>query len=87
MNKLQRINATQARNNFFNLLRKSYLEKQSFLVEKSNIPMVYIVPATSDNNIQKNQLAILKKAQKLRNSMKQTPDSVSLLRKMRRYGQ
>ena len=48
MKQAQRISATQARNNFFNLLNQSFLEKQSFIVEKSKIPMVCIVPVTTE---------------------------------------
>lgn len=93
MNNVQRIKATEARNNFFHLLKKSYLEKQTFLIEKGDIPMVYIVPTSEDifkrdSTFQevKKQLKILKKIEKIHQSMKVTSNSVSLLRKMRRHG-
>lgn len=47
MEEAQRIGATEARNNFFKLLRESFLEKQPFLIEKGKIPMVYIIPVTA----------------------------------------
>lgn len=86
MNKIQTIGATQARNNFFNLLKKSYLEKQTFMIERGDIPMVYIVPATIVDIDERDQFSVLRKAKKLRDSMPLTADSVSLLRKIRRYG-
>lgn len=92
MNNVQRIKATEARNNFFNLLKQSYLEKQTFLIEKGDIPMVYITPIDklnfkreAESDIKKN-LRLLKEIEKFRNSMKKTSDSVRLLREMRRYG-
>jgi hypothetical protein len=44
MSQLRTINATKARNNFFELLKESYLQDQAFLVEKGGIPMVKILP-------------------------------------------
>lgn len=92
MQNIQRINATKARNNFFNLLKKSYLENKTFLIEKGEIPMVYMVPVdfsvTKDSlaSKQDQQLRLLRKINKFRNSMKQTNDSVGLIRQMRKYG-
>lgn len=90
MQNIQSISATKARNNFFNLLKKSYLEKKTFLIEKGEIPMVYMMPVdlvVSEKESKENkQLELLKEINKFRNKMKQTSDSVRLLRKMRRYG-
>ena len=44
MVQVQTINATKARNNFFGLLKASYLQDQTFLIEKGGIPMVKILP-------------------------------------------
>jgi len=44
MKQVQVIKATEARNNFFELLKLSYLHEKSFLVEKGGIPMVKITP-------------------------------------------
>lgn len=86
------INATQARNDFFNLLRESFLEKQSFIIEKGKIPMVYIIPASEGNWEQRltagrtKDRQLLRNLEKLRGAMKKTADSVKLLREMRMYG-
>lgn len=47
MDEVKRIAATRARNKFFEILRKSYLEKQIFLIEKGGIPIAYIIPTTA----------------------------------------
>lgn len=92
MQNIQRINATKARNDFFNLLKKSYLENKTFLIEKGEIPMVYMIPVDfsvkkdSPTFEQDQQLILLKKINKFRNSMKQKGDSVRLIRQIRRYG-
>ena len=89
---IQRISATQARNDFFNLLKKSYLEKIPFLIEKGEIPMVYMIPINHSSMNKKNifqnkaQEKLLYKLNKFKNSMKETSDSVILLREMRRNG-
>jgi len=88
----QRINVTKARNNFFNLLKESVLEKQTFLVEKGEIPMVYLVPVSEmelngdfsyGNNT---MIQLLKRLKRFRSSMRVTSDSVKLLREARKYG-
>ncbi len=48
MENTQRIGATKARNNFFQILQDSFMNKKPFLVEKGKIPMVYIIPVTAD---------------------------------------
>ena len=53
MENTQRIGATKARNNFFQLLQESFMNKKPFLVEKGKIPMVYIIPVTADLNAKK----------------------------------
>ncbi len=86
---MKRINATKARNNFFQILNESYKENKTFLVEKSDIPVIYIVPATKDlleKSKEDRQLAILKKIRKFRKSLSPTSDSVKLLREIRRHG-
>jgi len=85
MSNIQVINATKARNDFFNLLEKSFLKKRSFLIKKSNIPMAYIVPINVVEDQKESQLALLERVRKLRESMTPTTNSTSLLRKMRRY--
>jgi hypothetical protein len=47
---IKRIPVTKARNNFFKLLKKSYLENQVFLLEKGGIPLAYISPAQRAEN-------------------------------------
>jgi len=86
MKDIQAVNATKARNDFFNLLQRSYLEKQTFLIKKGNIPMVYIVPVNAVESQEKKQLVLLNRIKKLRNSIRQSSDSVSLLRKIRQHG-
>jgi len=89
MKQLQRINATQARNDFFNILNRSFLEKQSFLIEKSKVPMVYIIPASvalDGFSEQGHNLLLIDSLDKLRNTMKETSNSTKLLRQMRRHG-
>lgn len=86
MEQIERINATKARNRFFELLKKSFLERRSYIVEKGQIPMVYIIPFTTDGANQKETEAVLAGLKKLRRSMTRTSDSVALLREIRKYG-
>lgn len=89
---IKRINATRARNEFFNLLKESVLEKQTFIIEKGEIPMVYMVPVSEiglDRNLNygsNDMMQLLKRLKRFRSSMKMTSDSVKLLREARRYG-
>jgi len=90
---LQIIKATEARNNFFSLLKKSYFKKQNFLIEKGGIPMVYMVSVNgglsqkqAKTSKTKKNLRLLAAMEKFQKNMKKTSDSVLLLRKMRRYG-
>ncbi len=46
MKKIQKIGATEARNDFFNLLTKSFKKKQPYLIEKGKIPTAYLIPVT-----------------------------------------
>ena len=85
MENAQIINATEARNNFFSLLEKSFLKKRSFLIKKGNIPMAYIIPVSMVKDQKESQLALLERVGKLRESMVPTSNSVLLLRKIRRY--
>ena len=86
------ISATQARNNFFRILKESFLEKQPFIVEKGQIPLVCIVPLSEDNGKKqvvtrlKKMQQLLTRLEKFRRTMGETEDSVKLLREMRRYG-
>jgi prevent-host-death family protein len=88
---VKQINATEARNNFFSLLKQSYLGQQTYLVKKGDIPMVYIVPVNHGNLEQamlekEKQMDILQQASKLRESISEGSDSVKMIREMRRYG-
>lgn len=89
--KTEELNATEARNKFFILLKQSFLNKQRYLIKKGDIPMAYIVPISSkylDEDIyeKEKQLNILRKAAKLRKSMPKSPDSVKLIQDMRKHG-
>lgn len=93
MDKINVINATKARNNFFSLIQESYLEKKLFLVEKADIPVVYIIPFSEKFPIDsysqikmKEDLETIKEIEKLRKSMPKTSDSVTLLRELRQHG-
>lgn len=86
MTNIQNISATKARNNFFNLINNSYLKKQTYLVKKGNIPMVYVVPADSQEAQKQDQLALLDKIKKFHKTMPVTPDSVPMIREMRLHG-
>lgn len=89
---IRKINATKARNDFFNLLKESVLEKQTFIIEKGEIPMAYLVPVSemelnqSLNYGNEAMRQLLKRLKRFRSSMKVTSDSVKLLREARRYG-
>lgn len=83
MNNIQAINATKARNNFFSLLEKAFLEKQTYLIKKGKIPLVYMIPVNIVDDSGQRELKLLTQINKLRESMKITSDSVSLLKEMR----
>jgi len=88
---IQRINATSARNDFFNLLKASVLGKQTYLIEKGEIPMVYLIPVSEIQlndflNNDKAEGELLEKLRKFRFSMGATSDSVRLLREARKNG-
>jgi hypothetical protein len=84
MKAVQDINATKARNDFFNLLKKSYLDKKTYLIKKGDIPMAYLIPVTIADNKNKIKKAILNRAKELRDSMQETSDSVDILRSIRK---
>ncbi len=84
MKAVQDINATKARNDFFNLLKKSYLDKETFLIKKGDIPMAYLIPVTIADNKDKVKKEVLKQAKELRKSMQKTSDSVDILRSIRK---
>jgi len=44
--KIKRMPITKARNDFFRIVREGYLKKEVVLVEKGEIPVSYIVPAS-----------------------------------------
>jgi prevent-host-death family protein len=54
MTKTTTISATQARQNFFKLVEKTYLKNQTYIVTKNNIPMAKIVA------VQPNQTQVAK---------------------------
>ena len=90
MRQIQRISVTQARNDFFNLLKRSFLEKQSFIIEKGGIPLVYWLPISEkdlrkQSSSQRAKMRLLKKLARFRASMKESSDAVKLLREIRRY--
>ena len=93
MKKATKITATKARNQFFNIVQDAYLSKNSYLIEKNNIPMAYIVPVDTgfivdEQNTQskriKEQLDLLDRTDKLRKGQKLHEDSVKTIRKMRK---
>ena len=42
------MSVTKARNDFFRIVKRSYLKKEAFLIEKGGIPLSYILPADID---------------------------------------
>lgn len=87
----ERISATEARNSFSNLLKESFLEKKSFVVEKGKIPMVFIIPFSKEylgenGSEKKAQMGLLDDLKNFRGKMGETSDSVKLLREIRKYG-
>ena len=96
----QIINATQARNNFFNLLTQGYLKQQTYIIKKGGIPLMRLSPLdethfdyvekiekkTNLTKEQTDQLVLLEEMAKIRKTMKKTSDSAIMLRRMRRYG-
>lgn len=84
--RLQKITATKTRNNFFKILDSSFKKKKIFIVEKSGIPMAYIVPAEEFTYNGDKNLKLLDKVERFRKSMRKTTDSVKLLREIRKYG-
>jgi hypothetical protein len=88
---VEEINATEARNNFFILLKRSFLNKQKYLIRKGDIPMVYIVPVNYEDlkkamPKKEKQMNILRQAAKLRKSMPKSSDSIKLIQEMRMHG-
>ena len=68
------------------------MEKQTFVIEKGEIPMAYLMPVfegelgKSFNPHQESAIQLLKQLKQFRKSMKKTSDSVKLLKEMRNYG-
>ena len=46
--KIRLLPITKARNDFFRIVTQSHLRKEVFLIEKSGIPLSYIIPAGVD---------------------------------------
>ncbi len=80
MKEVKKIQATEARNKFFKIMDQSFLEKQPYVVEKRDIPMVYIMPYSIEKEQTEN---VFDKLDKLRASMPKTSDSVQLLKRVR----
>jgi len=78
------ITATEARNQFFKIIKKSFLEKKKYVVLKGDIPLVYISPIEEETTA--NQLKTLTELKIFRKKMRKTSDSVKLLRKIRDEG-
>lgn len=49
MNNIKTVSATEARNNFFELITQSYKQAQPVLVEKNGLPLIYLIPVTYQN--------------------------------------
>ncbi len=95
MMKTMTINATKARNNFFNLLEAAYWEKQQVIIKKNNIPMAKLVPVASKQKASQSQqlstqakqnLRLLRKLKKIQQKMPVTANSVGLIKEMRQDG-
>jgi len=80
MKQIQTMGATEARNNFFGILENAFLNNQSYLIKKGNIPMAYI---SSANTIKTGETDILDEILELKKKMKKGSDSVELIRQMR----
>jgi len=46
--KIEIMSVTKARNDFFRIVKRSYLKKEAFLIEKGGIPLSYILTADID---------------------------------------
>lgn len=89
----QTISITKARNEFFDLLMKSYNNESVFEVEKNGILMgVVVPPKIYHEEIKKKikvkdeyeeRLRFIKRLRKFRNSMPVTSNSVEIIRKLR----
>ena len=87
---IQTIPITKARNEFFDLIDKSYRDNMTFVIEKSGIPVVRWIPYKEEAD-EKNEMEKRKKereewiaqVKKLHRGMKKTTDSVLILRKFR----
>lgn len=75
------IGATQARNDFFDLLLKVHNEGRSFIIEKGQIPLARLEPIQKVPL--KKQAALFARIRTFRSSLPKGHDSVKLLRKMR----
>lgn len=86
---LQPISATKARNDFFNLLNRSFREKKGFIIEKSKIPVAFLIPANAANLmpdfpiIAEDNAGLIQQLKQFHKTMKMTSDSVEILRQFR----
>ena len=81
MKQIQTMGATEARNNFFGILENAFLNNQSYLIKKGNIPMAYISPPTKIDLDEPNDL--IERIINLKKGIKKGGDSVALIREMR----
>jgi len=86
MTKIKTLSATEARNKFFSILQ-GYAEEKTikYLIKKSNVPLMYIIPYKEENSsIKKDKMKkLLAQINKFRESSPMTSDSVKILRKLR----
>ena len=48
---IQHVTATETRNNFFNILKNSYLKGITYVIKKDDVPMARLIPETLVQNI------------------------------------
>lgn len=88
---MKQINATQARNEFFSLIEESFIKNKSFLIKKSGIPMVYIVPAKKGQAQETTELSpeavkhiqALDHLDQIQQDQPEAPSNVDLIKEMR----
>lgn len=87
---VQTIPVTKARNEFFDLIQQTYLNDQTFIIEKNGIPMIKWTrfQREMDKEIPETEyekrMRLYKKIAQNREKMKMTSNSVLILRKLRR---
>jgi len=85
---MEKINATAARNDFFNILEKGYLDKRKYLIYKSGIPIMILSPYTKTiKRVAKNRTYsnLIERVRKNKLNMKEGSNSVKILRDLRRH--